>query len=148
MDQATDTIDQVSARFRLNTQISKNIHDQGNHSYSMIEYLIITDDSSLCWAYASASMIRRSMKYFYEKHKNDNDINLTPAEQAELENWLEENKFHSILRSQITMNPIPKRIKKGETASARYPHEAHFIRECSERVSQVLSSLSHNESFR
>ena len=75
------------------------------------------------------------MKDFYEKHKNDNDINLTPAEQTDLENWLGENKFHSILRSQITMNPIPRRIKKGETATQRAPRETHCIKEASERVS-------------
>ena len=102
----------------------------------------ISDDSSLCWAYASASMLRRSMKDFYEKHKNDIDINLTPAEQADLESWLEDNKLHSILRSQITMNPIPKRIKKGETASVRGQHEVHYIRECSERVSLVYGKTS------
>ena len=82
-------------------------------------------------------MIRRSLKDFFKKHKDDIDLNLTPTEKAELETWLEENKLHSILRSQITMNPIPKRIKKGATAAARNQHEAHYIKECAERVSLV-----------
>ena len=91
-------------------------------------------------------MLRRSMKDFYQKHKDDIDLNLTPTEKVELEAWLEENKLHSILRSQITMNPIPKRIKKGATATVRAPHEAHFIKECSERVSPANdeSSMSHS----
>ena len=82
-------------------------------------------------------MIRRSLKDFYKRHKDDTDLNLTLTEKAEIEKWLDENEFHSILRSQITMNPIPKRVKKGETESVRAPHEAHYIKEASERVSLV-----------
>ena len=74
------------------------------------------------------------MKDFYEKHKDDIDLNLTSTEKTELETWLDDNKLHSILRSQITMNPIPKRIKKGATAAVRAPNEAHFVKECAERV--------------
>ena len=82
-------------------------------------------------------MLRRSMKDFYQKHKDDTDLNLTSTEKAELETWLEENKLHSILRSQITMNPIPKRMKKGATAAIRAPHETHYVKECAERVSLI-----------
>ena len=84
-------------------------------------------------------MLRRSLKDFYGKHKNDADLNLTIREKCELENWLNEDKFHSILRQQITMNPIPKRIKKGETAAERNPHEAHSNKACSERVTAWFS---------
>ena len=78
-------------------------------------------------------MIRRSLKDFLKKHKDV--LKLTLAEQTEIEKWLDENEFHSILRQQIAMNPIPKRIKKGETAAQRAPHEVHSIVDCSERVS-------------
>ena len=78
------------------------------------------------------------MKDFYEKHKDDTDLNLTWIEKALLETWLEKNELHSILRSQITMNPIPKRIKKGATAAVRNQHEAHYVKECAERVSKLL----------
>ena len=97
----------------------------------------ISDDSGLCWAFSSSSMLRRSMKDFYWKHKDDIDLNLTSTEKAELEKWLDDNKLHSILRSQITMNPIPKRIKKVATAAVRNQHEAHYVKECSERVSPI-----------
>ena len=82
-------------------------------------------------------MIRRSLKDFFEKHKDDPDLGLTSVEKAEIEKWLDENKFHSILRSQIVMNPIPKRVKKEETKSVRNQHETHYIKEASERVSPV-----------
>ena len=83
-------------------------------------------------------MIRRSLKDFWKKHKDDTDLNLTLAEKAEIEKWLDENEFHSILRSQIIMNPIPKRVKKGESASVRVSHETHFIKEASERVRHLV----------
>ena len=86
-------------------------------------------------------MLRRSLKDFYDKHKTD--LILTSTEKTELENWLKEDKFHSILRQQITMNPIPKRIKKGETEAQRVQHETHAIKECSERVSYFLYEI-HN----
>ena len=82
-------------------------------------------------------MLRRSLKDFFDKHKDDVDLNLTSKDKTELENWLKEKKFHLILRQQITMNPIPKRIKKGETKDERDRHEGHFIKECSERVSLI-----------
>ena len=105
----------------------------------------ISAESSLCWAYSSASMIRRSLKDFYKKHK-DADLNLTSTEKAKIEKWLDENKFHSILRSQIIMNPIPKRIKKDKSKNERAPRETHYIKEASERVSQVGVIMSHDES--
>ena len=91
-------------------------------------------ESSLCWAYSSASMIRRSLKNFYENHKDDIDLNLSPTEKSEIKKWLDENEFHLILRSQIVMNPIPKRIQKAKTAPQRAQHEVHYIKEASERV--------------
>ena len=97
----------------------------------------ISENSSLCWAYSSATMLRRSLKDFFKKHKDDIDLKLTLAEQNEIQKWLDENEFHSILRQQIIMNPIPKRVQKGKSKSARARHETHYIKECSERVSRV-----------
>ena len=140
MDPETDVIDRMSATFRLNTQISKNIHDQGNflsyESYAYDSYdMIHSGDSSLCWAYSSASMIRRSLIDFWQKHKDDADLNLTPGAKSYIRCWLEDNEFHSILRSEIVMNPIPKRIKRGRTRAERARHEKYYIKEASERVS-------------
>lgn len=120
IDPATNTIDQLSFKFRFNTQMSKNIHEQ--------------DEASLCWVYSSSSMLRRSMKDFYNKHKDDADLDLTSTEKTEIETWLEDNALHSILRSQITMNPIPKRVLKEATGDQRNPHEAHYIKDASERM--------------
>ena len=97
----------------------------------------ISAESSLCWAYSSASMIRRSLKDFFKKHENDKDLGLNSTQKAKIKKWLDENKFHSILRSQIVMNPIPKRVKKEETKSVRNQHETHYIKGASERVSPV-----------
>jgi hypothetical protein len=90
------------------------------------------------------------MKDFYDKHKDDADLNLTSTQKADIETWLEKNELHSFLRSQITMNPIPKRVLKEATARQlqRHPHEAHILKDASERVSPVWSYMSHNESFR
>ena len=88
-------------------------------------------------------MLRVSLKSFYERHKNDADLNLTPTEKTEINIWLNEHNFHLILRKQITMNPIPKRIRTEETPARRNRHEAHSIMFFSEKV-----SLLRIESFR
>ena len=85
-------------------------------------------------------MIRRSLKDFYEKHKNDSDLRLSWSDKTEIVDWLNDNKFHSILRSQITMNSIPKRIKKEQAAALRGPHEVHTNKHFSERV---ISASNH-----
>ena len=97
----------------------------------------ISGDSSLCWAFAVASMLHRSLIYFYNQYKNDDDLHLTEEEKKDIEDWLinEDKKFVSILRQQITMNPIPKRIKKGETAIQRHSHENESLQKCFYRVS-------------
>ena len=82
-------------------------------------------------------MIRRSLKNFYKEHKDDADLNLTLTEKTEIEEWLNRNDFHSILRSQITMNSVPKRIRKEDSANVRSAHETHLIKEFSERVNLV-----------
>ena len=68
-------------------------------------------------------MIRRSLEYFYEKYKDDADLNLTESEKSDLAKWLSKLEFHSILRSQITMNAMPKRIKKDATPGTRADKE-------------------------
>ena len=76
---------------------------------------IIQGQSYLCWAYASSTMLRRSLIDFFAKHKDDLDLNLTNEEKSEIETFIKSNKFHHILRKQIVMNPIPKRLQKDET---------------------------------
>ena len=119
----TKTADQTVGQF-LNSQISQNIHDQGQ--------------SYLCWAYSCSTMIRRSLIYFFMNHKDDLDLNLTIEEKCDLEYEIKSNKFHFILRNQILMNPIPKRLKKEETEAQRGPHETHPIGAFLERVSHSL----------
>ena len=88
-------------------------------------------------------MIRRSLVKFFKDHKADLDQNglpiLTNQEQTEIEQFVTSNKFHFILRNQIVMNPIPKRLKKQETSTQRGPHETNFIRGCLTRVSYILN---------
>ena len=87
-------------------------------------------------------MIRRALVKFFIDHKADVDQNglslLTSQEQTDIENFVKSNEFHFILRNQIVMNPIPKRIKKQETAIRRAPHETNFIRGCLTRVSYIV----------
>lgn len=89
-------------------------------------------------------MLRRSLKDFFDKHKDDTDLRLSRRQKRALEIWLDGNGFHSVLRQEITMNPIPKRIKKSETRAQRNLHEAHYIKECSERVSFLAELVNHN----
>ena len=70
-------------------------------------------------------------------HKDDSDLNLTIEEICDLEYLIRSNKFHFILRNQILMNPIPKRLKKEETEQQRAPHETHSLGAFLERVSHL-----------
>ena len=83
-------------------------------------------------------MIRRSLVKFFNDYKADLDQNglplLTNQEQTDIKKFVTSNEFHFILRNQIVMNPIPKRIKKQETGSQRGPHEGNFIHGCLLRV--------------
>ena len=80
-------------------------------------------------------MIRRALVEFFE----DNKASLTIKEQNEIKNFVTSNEFHFYLRNQIVMNPIPKRIKKQETATQRGPHETNWIQGCLIRVSYITS---------
>jgi len=52
----------------------------------------------------------------------------------ETNDLLNRNDFHKYLRYQIIMNPIPKRIKKEESAEKRRPHEVHILRSAALQV--------------
>ena len=84
-------------------------------------------------------MIRRSLIAFFTKYKDDSNLNLTDSEKLEIKTFVTSNKFHFILRNQIVMNPIPKRLKKEETEEEREPHENHPLRVFLERVSPTES---------
>ena len=110
----------------LNSQISQNVHDQGILSYFL--YLFITlycilGNSSLCWAFASATMLRNSLLLFFKEYRGS----LSSVEQTNVENTIKSDDFHRILWNQITMGPIPKRIKVTETAEQRVQHELNDI---------------------
>ena len=74
-------------------------------------------------------------------HKDDPDLNLTIEEKCDLEYLIKSNKFHFILRNQILMNPIPKRLKNGQTGDSRCPHETHSLGAFLERVSYYYCDL-------
>ena len=91
-------------------------------------------------------MIRRSLIAFFTKYKDDTVVNLTDAEKSEIEIFVKSNKFHFILRNQIVMNPIPKRLKKEISEQERGVHEYHSLNVFLERVSQShydSSSMTH-----
>ena len=87
-------------------------------------------------------MIRRSLIAFYTKYKNDSNLNLTSREKSEIETFVKSNRFHFILRNQIVMNPIPKRLKKEESEEERGPHEDHPLNVFLERVSHYYYESS------
>ena len=111
----TRTIDQEPGSFE-NSCLSENIHEQG--------------ESSLCWAFAIATMIRSALKYFLRQNKK----NMTQDVIDKVNELLQRNDFHSYLRKQIIMNPIPKRIKKDESAEERRSHEVHRLRSAALQV--------------
>ena len=88
-------------------------------------------------------MIRRALVKFFKDYRASIDQNgrpvLTSREQTEIESFVTSNEFHFILRNQIVMNPIPKRLKKQETVTQRGPHETNFIQGCLIRVSYIIS---------
>ena len=89
-------------------------------------------------------MIRRSLIAFFTKHKDDLDLNLTDAEKSEIKKFIKSNRFHFILRNQIVMNPIPKRLKKEENEQERGHHEYHSLNIFLERVSHILQLIQYH----
>ena len=81
-------------RFRssiLNSKVSKQIHDQ--------------QETSLCWAYALATMLRSSLRVFLKSRmqSESNALKIEAALEIVDSNW-----FHKRLRREIIMMPIPK----------------------------------------
>ena len=69
-------------------------------------------------------MLRAALKHFLRRNKS----NLSQDVIDEVNSFLNRNDFHKYLRYQIIMTPIPKRIKKDESAEERRPHEVHPLR--------------------
>ena len=90
-------------------------------------------------------MIRRSLIAFFEKYKDDSNLKLTDSEKTEIESFIKSNRFHFILRNQILMNPIPKRLKKEETEQQRAAHETLPLISFLDRVSNFYfdSTMTH-----
>ena len=80
------------------------------------------------------SKIRRK----FMNHRDNPDLNLTAEEKCDLDYLIKSKKFHFILRNQILMNSIPKRLKKRETGQQRGPHETHSLGLFLKRVSHCL----------
>ena len=75
-------------------------------------------------------MLRAACRNFLRRNKKS----LSQDVIDEINNFLNENDFHKYLRNQIIMNPIPKRIKKHESAEQRRPHEVHPLRSAALQV--------------
>ena len=109
------TLGTLMTGLTLNTSlaVSKIVHDQG--------------DTQLCWAYATATMIRSSLKIFlknvesfiFNGHHKINDMN-KPSKYKELIDFLElvrallcdesSEAFHRIVRKQLRMFVCPRSI--------------------------------------
>ena len=76
-------------------------------------------------------MLRASLKHFLRRKKKT----LSQDVIDQIDDLLNENDFHKFLRNQIIMNPIPKRIKKDQSADGRRPHEVYPLRSASLQVS-------------
>ena len=75
-------------RFRssiLNSEVSKQIHDQ--------------QETSLCWAFALATMLRSSLKVFLKSRMQSGFASVQTVDS---------NRFHKRLRREIIMMSIPK----------------------------------------
>ena len=85
---ATTLGHQVHHNTLLNSKISKEIHDQG--------------ETSFCWAFAISSMLRQSLKRYF------NTLDLTNPDILNALSKLDKNEFHKRLRNELIMIPIPK----------------------------------------
>ena len=87
---ATTRVDQVHHQTLLNSKISKEIHDQG--------------ETAFCWAFAISSMLRQSLKRYF------NTLDLTNPNILSALSKLDKNKFHKRLRmpSMISFRFRPK----------------------------------------
>ena len=101
--------DQVHHHTLLNSKISKEIHDQG--------------ETLFCWAFAISSMLRQSLKRYF------NTLDLTNPDILNALSKLDKNEFHKRLRNELTMIPIPKAKRVLDNT------QAHVVDSAIDRVS-------------
>ena len=119
------TLGSLMTGLTLNTSlpVSKIVHDQG--------------DTQLCWAYATATMIRSSLKIFlrnvesfiFNGHHKINEMN-KPSKYKELVDFLElvrallydetSETFHRIVRKQLRMFVCPRSIYRKDVSQAAF----------------------------
>ena len=85
---ATTLGHQVHHHTLLNSKISKEIHDQR--------------ETAFCWAFAISSMLRQSLKRYF------NTLDLSNPDILSALSELDKNEFHKRLRNELIMIPIPK----------------------------------------
>ena len=107
---ATTRGHQVHHHTLLNSKISKEIHDQG--------------ETAFCWAFAISSMLRQSLKRYF------NTLDLTNPNILSALSKLDKNEIHKRLRNELIMLPIPKAKKILDY------RQAHVLDSAIERVSQ------------
>ena len=88
LSQATSTGHQYFRSSIINSNISKQIHDQ--------------QETSLCWAFALSTMLRSSLIIYFRSKTN-----LAISKNLAI-SFAMSNEFHKRLRREITMMPIPK----------------------------------------
>ena len=125
LELATQTKQQVLRNTFLNSKVSKQIHDQGT--------------SLFCWAFAISSMLRQSLKIFLQQLSAcDQFIEKEKIVDA-LKN-LERNEFHTKLRNELIMLPIPK-VNRASVIESKSIRGSHYLERAVERVSLPITLL-------
>ena len=133
---ATTLGHQVHHNTLLNSKISKQIHDQG--------------ETSFCWAFAISSMLRQSLKrYFNARDQSNPDIRNAISK-------LNKNEFHKRLRNELIMISIPKAkffarkvpagINPNDYKRNIIQSQTHLLESAIERVSSNFKSFIGYES--
>ena len=110
---------------------------------------IISGNSSLCWAFAIATMLRQSLKMFLSNLNPVTNL-IRPHKIAEALAKLSENKFHVRLRNEIIMLPIPKAkmfdhkvpigMNRDDYEDYIVDKQSHILKAAFERVSINITS--------
>ena len=112
----------------LNSMVSKNIHDQGKTLF--------------CWAFASSTMLRQSLKLFISQQCRE--LDQTNVEKALKK--LNHDSFHRQLRNELFMIPIPKNPSTKYNQQSRL-FQGHYLDLVLQRVKQFNSISNLNLNF-
>ena len=128
-----------------NQLVSKTIHHQ--------------DKTYLCWAFATATMLRQSLKLFISQHKSmlntlvgservDSALKKLGVEKKgdkKLNDEKQSDFFHRQLRNELILLPIPKNPSNDNNQFL--PSQAHYLDMAIDRVKQFNSISNLNLNF-